>query len=130
DIAFNVVHGTFGEDGQIQACLEELGVPYTGEGVAGSCLAFDKILSKRRFVERGVATPEFEILKPGALPTLSLPMVVKAPREGSSVGVHIVKTAEELAPALEDARKYADEILIEKFVPSRELTVGILGDQA
>jgi D-alanine-D-alanine ligase len=130
DIAFNVVHGTFGEDGQIQACLEKLGVPYTGEGVDGSRLAFDKILSKQRFVERGVATPQFEILKPGQDPALALPIVVKAPREGSSVGVHIVKTEAELAPALEDTRKYASEILVEKFIPSRELTVGILGDQA
>ncbi len=91
EIAFNVIHGTFGEDGQIQRILEARGVPYTGEGVAGSELAIDKIATKQRFSERGVPTPAFEILRDGAPPTLPLPFVMKAPREGSSVGVYIVQ---------------------------------------
>jgi len=130
EIAFNVIHGTFGEDGQIQRLLEARGVSYTGEGVAGSELAIDKIAAKKRFLARNVPTPAFEILANGARPTLELPLVVKAPREGSSVGVYIVREAEKLETSLRDASEFADELLIEKFVPGRELTVGIVGDLA
>ena len=129
-IAFNIIHGTFGEDGDLQEILEERGIPYTGEGIEGSRLAFDKIESKRKFVEHGVPTAEFEIIKAGGRPSLPLPYVVKAPRQGSSVGVYIVKTAEEIDPALKDAAQYDDVLLVEKFVKGRELTVGILGDLA
>ena len=130
ELAFNAIHGTFGEDGQVQRILESRGVKYTGEGVAGSELAIDKIASKRRFVERGVPTPVFEILAPGARPTLPVPFVVKAPREGSSVGVYIVRTEGEIASSLAEARKYASELLIEQFIEGRELTVGIVGEVA
>jgi D-alanine-D-alanine ligase len=130
DVAFNVIHGTFGEDGQLQRILEERGIAYTGEGVATSELAIDKIASKRRFDERGVPTAPFEVLHGDALPEMPVPLVVKAPREGSSVGVYIVKEAEKLAESLAEARKYASELLIEKFIPGRELTVGILGGEA
>jgi D-alanine-D-alanine ligase len=129
-VAFNVVHGTFGEDGQIQRALESRGIAYTGEGVRGSELAIDKIASKRRFVERGVPTAKFEILRKGARPTLPLPLVIKAPKEGSSVGVYIVKSPAELEPALAEAWKFGDELLVEEFVAGRELTVGIVGDLA
>jgi D-alanine-D-alanine ligase len=130
EIAFNVIHGTFGEDGRLQALLEKRGVAYTGEGVEGSRMAFDKNATKRRLIERGVPTARFEIIKAGQQPALPLPLVVKTPCEGSSVGVYIVKTAGELAPALEGAAKFADEILIEEYVAGHELTVGILGDLA
>ncbi len=130
EIAFNVIHGTFGEDGQIQRILEDRGVPYTGEGVAGSELAIDKIATKRRLVERGVSTAAFEIIGGGQQPGLELPFVIKAPREGSSVGVYIVRELAEIAPSLEKARQYGHELLVEKFVEGRELTVGILGDLA
>ncbi|MCX6982898.1 MAG: D-alanine--D-alanine ligase [Verrucomicrobia bacterium] len=129
-VAFNVVHGTFGEDGQIQRVLEARGIPYTGEGVRGSELAIDKIASKRRFVERGVPTAKSEIIRGGAKPTLPLPLVIKAPKEGSSVGVYIVKSADELASSLEQAWKFGDELLVEEFIAGRELTVGIVGDLA
>ena len=130
EVAFNAIHGTFGEDGQVQRALESRGVKYTGEGVAGSELAIDKIASKQRFVERGVPTPAFEILASGAQPTLAVPFVVKAPREGSSVGVYIVRAAGEVESSLAEARKYASELLVERFVEGRELTVGIVGDVA
>jgi len=130
DLAFNVIHGTFGEDGQLQAILEERRMPYTGEGVAGSQLAFDKIATKQRLRERGVATAEFELLKRGEMPTLSLPYVIKAPREGSSVGVYIIKQESEIEPALDDAARFGDVLLVEKFVQGHELTVGVLGDVA
>ena len=130
ELAFNAIHGTFGEDGQVQRILESRGVKYTGEGVAGSELAIDKIASKQRFIARGVPTPAFEILASDARPTLSVPFVVKAPREGSSVGVYIVRTEDAIDSSLAEARKYASELLVEQFVEGRELTVGIVGDVA
>jgi D-alanine-D-alanine ligase len=130
DLAFNALHGTFGEDGQVQQILEARGVAYTGEGVEESRLAFDKIRSKERFREHGVSTPEWEIIGAHQRPLMQLPVVVKAPRQGSTVGVYIVKNTEELEPALAEAAKYDHELLIEKFVPGRELTIGVLGDQA
>jgi len=130
DIAFNVIHGTFGEDGQIQRILEERGISYTGEGVAGSELAIDKIATKRRLQERGVPTPPFEIIQAGTRPTLPLPFAIKAPREGSSVGVFIVKDESAVDKSLADAAGYSGELLIEQFIDGRELTVGIVGDQA
>lgn len=130
EVGFNVIHGTFGEDGQIQRILESRGVTYTGEGVAGSELAIDKISTKKRFQERGVPTPASEIIRDGANPTLPLPYVVKAPKEGSSVGVYIVKDASKVAETMNEAWKFGSELLIEQYVSGRELTVGILGEQA
>ena len=129
-VAFNVVHGTFGEDGQIQRILETHGIPYTGEGVRGSELAIDKIASKKRFVERDVPTAKSEIIRDGARPTLPMPLVIKAPKEGSSVGVFIVKTQAELEDALAQGWKFGSELLVEEFIAGRELTVGIVGDLA
>ena len=130
DLAFNIIHGTFGEDGALQAILDRLGIPYTGEGEAGSRLAFDKIASKRKFDEAGVPNAKWEILTSGSQPTIPLPLVAKPPREGSSVGVHIIHRQEELASALEDCFSRDSEVLIEEFVSGRELTVGIVGGQA
>ena len=129
-IAFNVIHGTFGEDGQVQRILDARGIPYTGEGALASELAIDKIASKERFVNRGVPTAKSEILRKGSRPSLPLPLVIKAPKEGSSVGVYIVKTPAELEPALEAAWKFGDELLVEEFIAGSELTVGVLDGRA
>lgn len=129
ELAFLAMHGTFGEDGEVQAILEGRGIDYTGEGVEESRIAFDKILSKERFDAHGVTTPEWEMIAPGEQPKMSLPLVLKAPRQGSTVGVYIVKTEQELADALPAVAKFDDRILVEKFVPARELTIGVLGDQ-
>jgi len=130
DFAFLTIHGTFGEDGQVQKILEQRGIAYTGDGVKASATAFDKIRSKEKFREHGVTTPHWEVVKAGQRPTIPLPIVVKAPRQGSTVGVVIVKDDRELDSAMTEAAKYDHELLIEKFVPGRELTIGILGDQA
>ena len=130
DLAFIAIHGTFGEDGQLQQILEKRGIAYTGDGVEPSRAAFDKILSKQRFRDGSVTTPEWEIIQSGERPSIPIPIVVKAPRQGSTVGVVIVKTDSELDSALGEAGKYDKELLIEKFVPGRELTIGILGDRA
>jgi len=130
ELAFNALHGTFGEDGTVQAILENKGVLYTGEGVEGSRAAFDKIESKRRFIEHGVPTAPYVTLQKGEILNLAVPYVVKVPCQGSSVGVYIVKEAAEGETALEKAFAQADTILVETFVSGRELTVGILGETA
>jgi D-alanine-D-alanine ligase len=130
DLAFNCIHGTFGEDGQLQKILEARGVAYTGDGVEESRIAFDKILSKQKFLEHKVATPESEVIDVGRRPKMSLPLVVKPARQGSTVGIVIVKREDDLDSALKEAAKYDRKLLVEKFVSGRELTIGILGDQA
>jgi D-alanine-D-alanine ligase len=130
DLAFLTIHGTFGEDGQLQKILEERGIAYTGDGVEASETTFDKIRSKEKFRERGVATPEWEVVHSGQRPKIAVPLVVKPPRQGSTVGVVIVKEQSQLDSAMTEAGKYDRTLLIEKFVSGRELTIGILGDQA
>jgi D-alanine-D-alanine ligase len=130
DLAFITIHGTFGEDGQLQKILEDRGVAYTGDGVEESRTAFDKILSKEKFREHNITTPEWEVIEAGQRPTISIPLVVKPARQGSTVGVVIVKNDSELDAALVEAGNYDRKLLIEKFVSGRELTIGVLGDQA
>jgi D-alanine-D-alanine ligase len=130
ELAFNVIHGTFGEDGQLQRILEERGIPYTGEGVAESEICIDKIKTKELLVQHGVPTPASETLVDGADPTIPVPLVVKAPCEGSSVGVYIVREASELPNALAEARKLSPVLLVEQYITARELTVGIVGGKA
>ena len=130
-IAMNLIHGTFGEDGQIQAILEERGIPYTGAGLQSSRIAFDKGQSKEKFIAAGVPTPRSQDYKlDGSEPlSISVPLVSKPPREGSSVGVYICRTEEEWAKAKEEAKSFGTTTLVEEFVEGKELTVGILGDQ-
>lgn len=131
-LAFNVIHGTFGEDGGLQDFLESRGIPYTGAGAATSRVAFDKVASKEIFVAAGVPTPVSETVDVSAglrLPEMPLPYVVKPPREGSSVGIHIVKTPDKVQAAMLDAAKFGDQVLVEQFVEGRELTVAIVGEE-
>lgn len=130
ELAFIALHGTFGEDGQVQQILEARGVAYTGEGVEESRLAFDKILSKEKFREHDVPTPYWQVITAGQQPTIPIPYVIKAPRQGSTVGISIVKNQREVEAALADALQYDRELLVEKFIPARELTVGVLGELA
>jgi D-alanine-D-alanine ligase len=130
DIAFNIIHGTFGEDGQVQEILEDRGIPYTGEGIEGSWVAFNKIETKQRFIECGVPTAAFEVVPADQLPTLPLPYVVKAPCQGSTVGVYIVKEESQIVPAIDGAAKYDNPLLIEEYIAGEELTVGVVGSQA
>ena len=130
ELAFLALHGTFGEDGQVQQILEDRGIPYTGEGVAESELAFNKIRSKEGFQQHGVTTPYWQIITAGQRPTIPIPFVIKAPRQGSTVGVHIIRNERDVDAAIADASTYDRELLVEKFVAGRELTIGILGEQA
>lgn len=130
ELAFLALHGTFGEDGQVQQILQDRGVPYTGEGVAESELAFNKIRSKEAFQRHGVTTPYWQIITAGQRPTIPIPFVIKAPRQGSTVGVHIIRNERDVDAAIADASTYDRELLVEKFVAGRELTIGILGELA
>jgi D-alanine-D-alanine ligase len=129
-LAFNVIHGTFGEDGRLQQILEDRGIPYTGAGVQASRVAFDKNLAKEKFLAAGVPTPASEIVSGVRTPSIHAPFVVKPPREGSSVGVTIVKDPAQALAAMENAAQYGSEILVEAFVEGMELTVAILDDVA
>ena len=143
DIVFLGLHGGAGEDGTIQALLDLAGIPYTGSGHLASALAMDKDLSKHLFVRNDVRTAEWVMASPDAsemsggrafrektLKSLGLPIVVKPSKQGSTVGLSVVKKAEDLAPAIAEAFQYDDEVMIERFIAGRELTVGILGDDA
>jgi D-alanine-D-alanine ligase len=130
ELAFLALHGTFGEDGQVQQILEDRGVAYTGEGIAESELAFNKIRSKEAFRHHNVTTPYWQIITDGQKPTIPIPFVIKAPRQGSTVGVHIIRNERDVDAAIADASTYDHELLVEKFIPGRELTIGILGEQA
>lgn len=129
EVAFIALHGTFGEDGTLQAQLEERGLPYTASGVAASRMAFDKIASKQLFDRHGIPTPRWEVLANGRSPSLPLPVVVKPPREGSSVGVTIVREETQWPAAAETVARMGQEVLVEEFIEGRELTVGIVGGQ-
>ena len=130
DLAFIAIHGTFGEDGQVQRILEDRGVAFTGDGVHESELAFDKIRTKEKFQAHKVPTPDWEVVNSGQRPKIAIPFVVKPPRQGSTVGVQIIKSEGNISAAMAEAAKYDQELLVEKFIAGRELTVGILGDQA
>jgi len=132
-VVFLALHGTYGEDGGVQERLEELGVPYTGCGPEASRTAFDKVLTKKRFLSQGIPTARFAVLdapRPDLPPGWTPPVVVKPARQGSSIGVHFVERAEEWAGALADAFHYDTQVLVEDKIHGRETTVGILEDRA
>lgn len=133
DRAFIALHGRKGEDGQIQAFLEKQGIPYTGSGVAASRLAMDKVASKKKCIEMQFLTPHFEVfcVKIGQVPEVQqFPVIVKPSREGSSYGLEVVQNEAELKKAVENASAFDSEVLIEKHIAGREITVGILGETA
>lgn len=129
EAAFIALHGTFGEDGQLQAILEQRGIPFTGSGSVSSRLSFDKVATKRLLERQGVATPRYEVLAPGQSRTLPLPVVVKPPRQGSSIGISKVFQEEEWPDALAGALALDTEALVETFIEGAELTVGVVGEQ-
>ncbi len=123
---FIALHGTFGEDGQIQHLLDQRGIPYTGCGAKASELAFDKEKSKACFKISQVPTPEGESLQEGERTSLHAPLVFKPACEGSSIGLEMVHREEEIEAAFRRACQYGKIILAEKMIQGRELTVGVL----
>lgn len=138
DCAFIALHGHFGEDGKIQGILDELKMPYTGSGAMASRLAMDKIASHKIFQEGGLKLPRFKIIgktfKDIGLDTLKkeigFPMVVKPAAHGSSIGLSIADTEQELGEALNLAFNFDTNVLIEEYISGREITVGILDETA
>ena len=131
EVVWNALHGTWGEDGCVQGLLECLRIPYTGSGVTASALAMDKVLSKRMFDDQGIATPAWRVAKDLGdarvqAAAIGFPLVVKPSCEGSTVGVSIVKTMEALDGAVAKAAKLHGEVLLERYIAGRELSVGVL----
>jgi D-alanine-D-alanine ligase len=133
DVLFLALHGGRGEDGTVQTILNVLGVPYTGSGPLGSGLAMDKDVSKQLFRASGVETADWLMAPAGASEAgakLGWPLVVKPSKQGSTVGLTLVKEPSGFDAAVELAYRYDDEVMLESFIPGRELTVAILGDEA
>lgn len=133
DAVFNALHGRGGEDGVIQGALEMLGVPYTHSGVAASAVAMHKVLTKRVLADIGVRSPEFVVAparEAAAGHVLPPPYVVKPLAEGSSVGVAIVHDGERPPALAAEDWGFGAEVLVERYIPGRELTVGVMGDRA
>jgi len=131
DVLFLAVHGGALEGGTLQAVLDVIGVPYTGSGPLASALAMDKDLAKRLFRAAGVPVPAWFMapVAPDDVTTaLGWPVIVKPSKQGSSVGLTLVKKAQDLDNAVKLAGHYDDEVMAEQFIPGRELTVGVLGD--
>jgi D-alanine-D-alanine ligase len=133
DVVFNALHGGDGENGTIQAILDSAGVTYTGSGALGSALAMDKDLAKTLFRAAGVRTPEWRMAPVNTedvLAVLGMPLIVKPSKQGSTVGLTLVKAPDGVSAAISMARQHDDEVMLERFIPGRELTVGILGGTA
>ena len=135
DAAFILLHGVHGEDGTIQGFLDLLGIPYQGAGVLGSALAMDKNLAKVMYRLAGLPVAPWVMVEPGDLrdsgrieSAVGLPCVVKPVRQGSSIGMSIIRTLDQLPAALELALRHDGEVMVEAFLKGRELTAGVLGN--
>jgi D-alanine-D-alanine ligase len=132
DRVFIALHGRFGEDGSLQGALEQLGIPYTGSGVMACAIGMDKIYTKMIWLMHGLPTPKYASLLgttdlAQVVADLGLPLIVKPPHEGSTIGITKVVAAAELKPAYDLAASFDDVVLAEEFVTGREFTVAVLG---
>lgn len=130
DAAFIALHGEFGEDGQIQQILTDLQIPYTGADPIASRTTFDKIRTKQILNQHNIPNPKGEVLRQGDRPTLPLPLFVKPVRQGSSFGCHCIQQESDWSAAFADALTYNGEALVEAFIAGKELTVGIVDQEA
>ena len=130
-LAFIALHGGTGEDGSVQGLLEVMGIPYTGSGGLASAGAMDKLISKTLFESAGLKVPEFEVISStDEKVNMTLPVVVKPSREGSSIGVFIVTEDNKLDEALEAALSYKGPALVERYIKGKEVQIAVLGDRA
>jgi D-alanine-D-alanine ligase len=132
DRAFIALHGRFGEDGTIQGALELLGIAYTGSGVMASAICMDKVRTKQIWIAQGLVTPAYVAIDTAAgldsvVARLGLPLIVKPPHEGSTIGITKVTAADQLLEAYAAAARLDAEVMAEQFIAGRELTVAILG---
>jgi D-alanine-D-alanine ligase len=133
EVVFLALHGTYGEDGVVQAELEELGMPYTGCDPESSRIAFDKVVTKERCIARGIPTAPYRVIKSPETPWedgFPLPAILKPVRQGSSVGLHFINSPAEWRTAVAEAFRYDSELLLEEQIMGRETTVGILDGKA
>ncbi len=137
DVAFNALHGRWGEDGCVQGLLEAMGIPYTGSGVLASALGMDKVVSKAMFQAVGLSVIDYRVFPQaragsvtGADLPFGLPCVVKPSGEGSSVGVHLVKEASKLQPACLDAATFKGDVIVERYLKGVEVNVAVLDGKA
>lgn len=135
DRVFIALHGRYGEDGSLQGALEQLGIPYTGSGVMASAVGMDKITTKKIWIMHGVPTPKYASIDATTdldkvAGELGLPLIVKPPLEGSTIGITKVSKAEELEAAVGLAAGFDEVVLAEEFVTGREFTVAVLGSGA
>jgi D-alanine-D-alanine ligase len=133
DVVFNALHGRFGEDGCIQGVLDWMGIPYTHSGLRASALAMDKAAAKAVFRAHGLPVAESRVISVAELAAadpLPLPYVLKPVNEGSSVGVHIVRAGDNRRAEIARGWRFGTTVMAERFVPGRELTVGVMGDRA
>jgi len=131
DLAFVVLHGGYGENGAIQGLLEVQGIPYTGSGIMASAIAMDKLVSKTMFKNAGLSVPDYiEVDEAVSDIPIKLPVVVKPSREGSSIGVAIVNSSDELAPALKAALAFEGPALVERYVKGRDVQIAVLNNRA
>jgi len=126
EVAFIALHGRWGEDGTVQGLLEMMAVPYTGSGVLGSAIAMDKCLGKLLLMGLDIPTPAYTICRSEKEVRFPLPFVVKPAREGSTVGISIVRREEEIGEAVRAALAYDSKLLIEHYVKGREITVAVV----
>ncbi len=127
DVAFNVLHGQYGEDGTMQAYLEALGIPYTGSRVGASVLGINKFFSKQLMVREGIPTPAFWVITEAELPkNIPFPLIAKPVSEGSSVGVAVVDFPEDFTRLVSPLLDLFSALLLEEFVTGQEITVGVL----
>lgn len=129
EAVFVALHGKFGEDGGIQQRLTEMKVPFTGSGAESSRISFDKVLTRKVLSENGIPVAAGEVVSSSRDWKIDVPLVVKPPREGSSVGCHLVFEASECEAAFADAVTYSADVLVEEYIPGRELTVGVVNGQ-
>lgn len=129
DVAFIALHGSYGEDGTIQGLLEYAGIPYTGSGVLGSAVAYDKVISKQIFNQMRIPTARHQVYFKGDNKNIErqipLPLVVKPSNQGSSIGVTIVRKDEEFGAALDLAFEYSEEVLVEEFIEGKLIAIGM-----
>jgi D-alanine-D-alanine ligase len=135
DRVFIALHGRYGEDGSLQGALEQLGIPYTGSGVMASSVGMDKITTKIVWLAHGVPTPKYAVIDDGTdldkvVEELGLPLIVKPPLEGSTIGITKVTEASALKAAVELAHQYDKLVLAEQFIEGREFSVPLLGSGA
>ena len=132
DAAFIALHGRFGEDGTVQKILGQKNILYTGSDPEASHLALDKLASKKRFEDHGLCVPEYGVVsgkEDVSRLNICFPCVVKPRYEGSSIGLSVVRSGDHIREAINKAAEFSEEIIVEKFVPGREITVGVLDNR-